>query len=502
MPDTDPDTASGTECDPGSGSGCGCGAGCGPGCGCGCGPECDPGSGGGSGTGPEGDPGGGSGSGAGCGPGSRSGADTASGAECDPGCGSGSGAPARDIRRATRVPGAERQRSAALDDLTTTGTLASGHTVPADWEGLHASAGAAHPPVPGVQIDGCFPSPTTLNAHHGWHHDAQFVLRLPHRWNGKLLVTAAPGVRRQYATDRLIGDAAVAAGYAYAATDKGNSGPEFHMAGSRPGDALAEWELRLRELTVAARATVRRHYGTEPVRCYVVGVSNGGYATRLQLERHPDLYDGGVDWEGPLWRAEGPNLFTHLPAFVAHYPRYRDTGCADAHARLVAAGLPAGSEFLWEAHHRIYWDFTQRTYRAVFDPAYPGSDADYDYDRRPAAVHEAVARVALTGAIGKPLLSFHGTLDTLLPIGIHSDRYAELVAAAGRGGLHRQYRIEGGTHVEGFCDRFPGRLRPMLPVYRTVLGALEVWVEQGVAPPTGRTVAWGGGVDEGDISTW
>ncbi|MFR9797394.1 tannase/feruloyl esterase family alpha/beta hydrolase [Streptomyces sp. MS06] len=433
------------------------------------------------------------------------------------------GTPARaasGARRTVRVPGTERQRSAVLDDLTTTGTLVSGHTVRADWEALHsADTPPPREPVPGVQIDGCFPSPTRLNDHHGWHHDAQFVLRLPTRWNGKLLVTAAPGVRRQYAVDRVIGDWAVAAGYAYAATDKGNSGPEFHTAGHRPGDTLAEWEYRLRELAVAARATVRLHYGGEPSRTYVTGVSNGGYATRLQLERHPDLYDGGVDWEGPLWRAEGPNLFTHLPEFLAHYPRYRDTGSTEAHARLVEAGLPAGSEFLWEAHHRIYWDFTQRTYRAVFDPGYPGpglpgtgvpfaapgepgADADYDYAGRPAAVREAVSRIELTGALGRPLLSFHGTLDTLLPIGIHSDGYAALVAAAGRGDLHRQYRIRGGTHVEGFCDHFPGRLRPMLPVYRTVFAALEAWVEEGEAPPSDRTVEWGGDVDDSDIGTW
>ena len=36
------------------------------------------------------------------------------------------------------VPGAERQEVARLADLTTAGTVASGHTDPADWAGLHA----------------------------------------------------------------------------------------------------------------------------------------------------------------------------------------------------------------------------------------------------------------------------------------------------------------------------------------------------------------------------
>ena len=34
------------------------------------------------------------------------------------------------------VPGAERQVVSALADLTTAGTVASGHTDPADWAGL------------------------------------------------------------------------------------------------------------------------------------------------------------------------------------------------------------------------------------------------------------------------------------------------------------------------------------------------------------------------------
>ena len=33
----------------------------------------------------------------------------------------------------------------------------------------------------------------------------------------------------------------------------------------------------------------------------MTGISNGGYLTRWQLEKRPDLYDGGVDWEGTLF---------------------------------------------------------------------------------------------------------------------------------------------------------------------------------------------------------
>jgi fermentation-respiration switch protein FrsA (DUF1100 family) len=99
-------------------------------------------------------------------------------------------------------------------------------------------------------------------------------------------------------------------------------------------------------------------------------------------------------------------------------------------------------------------------------------------------VHDAVSPIALTGAIGKPLLSLHGTLDMLLPIGLHADAYVRLVAEAGRGALHRLYRIEGGNHVDGYCDLFAGTLRPMQPWYDSAFEALERWVDDGISPAT------------------
>nr|BFE83574.1 hypothetical protein GCM10020093_061750 [Planobispora longispora] len=90
------------------------------------------------------------------------------------------------------MPGAEKQVVACLDDLTTAGTAASGHTDPADWAGLHP-VGAVNPTgVPGIQVDGYFPDTSATNTNHGWKHDAQFVLRLPDDWNGGLVVAGTP----------------------------------------------------------------------------------------------------------------------------------------------------------------------------------------------------------------------------------------------------------------------------------------------------------------------
>ncbi|WP_376771253.1 tannase/feruloyl esterase family alpha/beta hydrolase [Streptomyces boluensis] len=416
------------------------------------------------------------------------------------------------------VPGAERQQAVCLDELTTAGTVASGHTDPADWAGLTPEALPTPRGVPGVQVDGHFPDSSTGNTNHGLHHDSQFVLRLPDRWNGGLVVAGTPGNREQYANDRAIADWVLARGYAFASTDKGNTGAAFHRDGRRPGDAVAEWNTRLTQLTRAARTVVAQRYDRPPARTLVTGMSNGGYLVRWQLENHPELYDGGVDWEGTLWRERGPNLFTFLPAALRHYPAVAAGGpdAATARAALYAAGFPKGSEFLWPYHHRIYWDLTQRVYREEFDPDFDGAteagtpycasgtpdcDADYDYAARPDEVRRAVGRVALTGRLGKPLLTVHGTLDVLLPISRSADAYARLVRSAGRGALHRTYRIEDGTHTDALVDSHPDRLRPLVPCHRSAFTALERWLGAGVRPPESGTVRRPAGSDATELLT-
>ena len=402
------------------------------------------------------------------------------------------------------VPGAELTTTACLADITTAGLLTSPpgkYTDQADWRTLSAPGTTNPTGVRGLQVDGYFPDSSTFNTTHGYNHDSQFVLRVPDNWNGKLVVTGAPGTRKQYALDFLISDFVVAQGYAFASTDKGNNGNNFYTEGAQPGDAVVEWNNRVSQLTVAAKAALDRRYGKGPSRTYMTGISNGGYLTRWQLENRPELYDGGVDWEGTLFTADGPNLFTYLPTAV----RYA-LGQATAED-LYAAGFARGSEMLWPYHQQIYWGLTQKVYRAEFDPTYdpscPGasaggtfaaliapcpSDAAYDYGQRPAAVHDAVGRISLTGKIKKPMLTLHGTLDALLPISTDSDVYTNMIKGAHRDRLHRYYRIEGGNHVDSLVALDPLHVRPMLPCYRTAFDALTAWVEDRTAPPASTTV--------------
>ncbi|GAA1640172.1 tannase/feruloyl esterase family alpha/beta hydrolase [Kribbella alba] len=360
-----------------------------------------------------------------------------------------------------RVPGAEHQEVACLDDLTTAGTVASGHTNPADYAGLTQAGLPQQSGVPGVQIDGYFPDTSHTNTNHGWNHDAQFVLRLPANWNGGLVVAGSPGVRAQYANDKAISDYVLSKGYAFAATDKGNTGANFFTDGVKPGDAIVEWNLRTTQLTRAARAVVSQRYGREPREVVAAGLSNGGYLVRWQLENHPELYTRGVDLEGTLWTVTGPNLLTFLPPAIRGYEQHSPS-------QIVAAGFDPRSDFLWDYHYTVYWKLTQRIYAAELDPAYQGSEADYDYASRPAA-QRAVRRIALTGKIGRPLVTLHGTFDSLLPISQDSDVYAEMIRRAGRSRLHTYQRIEAGNHVDGLVDAHPDRLVPLVPPFQRAI---------------------------------
>ena len=162
------------------------------------------------------------------------------------------------------VPGAEMQKVSCLDDLTTAGTVPSGHSVAADFAGLHTPGTVNPTGVPGIQVDGYFPDTSTDNVNNGWNHDSQFVVRIPDDWNGGLVVTGAPGNRTQYANDFVWSDWVLAQGYAFASTDKGNVGLKFFDDGSTPGGSVREWNSRVTELTVATKKVLQQVRAKKP----------------------------------------------------------------------------------------------------------------------------------------------------------------------------------------------------------------------------------------------
>ena len=282
----------------------------------------------------------------------------------------------------------------------------------------------------------------------------------------------------------MIGDFVLGRGYAYASTDKGNTGTSFYDDGAEPGDAIAEWNRRVTELTLAAKEVVApalrpragahlrdRHLqrrlpdalaAREPARPLRRRRRLGGHAVRRRA---------GAE----------PAHATCRPA-LKHYPRYRATGDQAAHDAMIAAGFAPGSEFLWDDHYAVYWDLTQRTYREELDPELRRRD------RRRASRSASPARRTATPTTTTPRAPAAGARRRSRKVAQHGpDRQADAHAARharhaaadprrlrrlraqgraprARGALHRYYVIEAATTSTAATTPSRDRLRPMLPV--------------------------------------
>jgi feruloyl esterase len=109
-------------------------------------------------------------------------------------------------------------------------------------------------------------------------------------WNGKLqsVGNAAWGGVIPYPAMA----AAVAAGYATAATDTGHVGNTAKFVPGHP-EKLVDYGYRaVHEMTVAAKAIVAASYGSAAQRAYWNGCSTGGRQGLMEASRYPADYDG------------------------------------------------------------------------------------------------------------------------------------------------------------------------------------------------------------------
>ena len=377
-----------------------------------------------------------------------------------------------------------REHLLPVGDLTT-----KGQGVNSDAEPLVFQPPRINAEVPGVKWEGLL-------------GQAKAVIRLPEpsRWNGKVIIGATPAVRNEFSLDLLLSDLVLQRGYAFAACDKGT--PNITLRD--PKRSIGEWESHYQLLTNITQQLVKEFYDRPIQRTYISGVSNGGYITRMMLERHPELFDGGVEWEGVLWHPDSQHLLRELPIYLANYPVYRNwRGDRTRHEknaafeRMTAAGLHPLSEPYWEQYYMMYWIVSLWLYGVTIDPSWepflaewnndwlkdPSELADYPIESRSVMIQEKIASISIFGDLQKPLLSIAGNWDCLVPFEHHAKAYERLINSNGNSHLHRLYEIPRGNHVDGLLRTQLGRQQPVQPFYEAAIFHLENWVENGILPP-------------------
>lgn len=419
--------------------------------------------------------------------------------------------------------------------------LPAGAFTPSTDRNVISPAAPDHTPitraVPGIQVAGRFADDPT--------GQARFLLRFPTDWNGRLVVAGASGTRSEHNGDFSWSDFVVQRGYAYASQNKGvlnlsivslasptpptqescrlNPASQIwvHFFDNEPAKSFTQWTRYMLEDARLAQRAVKANYRRAARYTYAVGTSNGGYQVRRAIEEAPELFDGGVDWEGTFIDARGPNLLQDLPPAIANYPAYVASGFdpnSKAAKNIVAAGYPpdlvSGTTSLWGLYWAQFWEVTQCQWQKRFDPGfttYDGGPNDvdgtggYDYDGRVAqdrSIARRVDQVATTGRIRRPLITVTGTMDALLPIA-HSARSYE--AAVLRDSRHhcsrddrhepqyRLYEIQNGNHIETFKSVFP-QLELIQPHAQRAFDLLVDHVEAGRRLPPSQCVARGGAI--------
>ena len=430
--------------------------------------------------------------------------------------------------------------------------------------------------VPGIQVDGWLANDPA--------GEARFLLRFPDDWNGKLVVAGASGTRSEFNGDLAWSDYVVSKHYAYASQNKGVLNVFFVALGSltQPaGDPFScrltpdpanveslfwahfydndllvadypgvgfdrlkpftQWTRYIIEAALLAKHALHANFDRHAHRTYVVGVSNGGYQVRRALEEAPEIFDGGVDWEGTFVDPKGPNILIDLPPAIKNFPGYVAGGCkanGQEAQNILAAGYPPdivttctknASETdgsfgtLWGHYSAQFWEVTACQWQKRFDPTFDtygdltvnqaGNLPDYDYLSRiktVPGVFRSVDQIETSGDIGKPLITVAGTMDALLPIKRGARAYEDRVLDSRKHHDHgdcdhncddndghhhpayRLYEVQNGNHIESFSLLFPGQIEVIQPHAQKAFDLLEDYVEDGKDLPPSQCIPKGG----------
>ena len=317
--------------------------------------------------------------------------------------------------------------------------------------------------------------------------EKRFVLRLPAKWNGSVVIGAHGGSGgnavdrsgRVYATsetalDDVIGEYVFQQGFAYASVDRdGIAGPD-------------EGALLTIAFLAKADAEILKRTNLLPDRRYMVGLSAGGGITRRIAEDTPaGAVDGALIIAGAggdaITRLDRQQRIASLWPLIdprAHF------GLNDSDPKIVAfaeaIGTPVAARRLWP---------------------YTGASAVAAASRPPGAVENSTATLSI------PVIEVVGTWDDIVIREVRA--YRERVEPKAR---HRLYQVEGAWHMSGDDDGVAGfqyaaesRMKldkdvadamgegaSYIPTVREAFDHLVRWVEKGVSPPASQTVQPGG----------
>jgi hypothetical protein len=352
-------------------------------------------------------------------------------------------------------------------------------------------------PVPHRYIHGVIPD------------DAKFQMLLPDNWNGKVIIHTRGFSGTEFSTGAFE-PAALAKGYAFAASDEGWN---RYTIANRPQDSYYETRQRLWELTIYTHATVKEYYGSRSSRTLLVGGSNGGHSARWIVEDFPELFDGGISgygynsyvsqWGGvahllrnyDVIASRIDDIIAKRAAFPAWDPFHEPLSPPLTPDQLKAlhaiyrypqalgdgfpydAGRWPGSEVQWKATYGANLGYL-RDSMTRFDPSYhpngyPLSDADlkqWDPTKSPTWVQRELRKLDVNGDLKRPIIAMHGAADPIVSPG-ETAGYMRLLEA--RYGPRRTRELLAVYYIPGM-GHGGAQFNDLVPAQ---IDALEAWID-------------------------
>ncbi len=290
------------------------------------------------------------------------------------------------------------------------------------------------------------PAPPTITEITGKLGGADYLVRIPSNWNGRLVVYCR-GYSHLLSDVDLVPianafDTFIKMGNAFAESNYGVG-----------GFCIKEGIIRTHQLT---EWLIDNYHVTGKV--YLVGISMGGATVLMLGAKYPELYAGVLDIAGTTDAIARYNLHSYYAGIAD------DTALANA--VLANGGLVPPFPCTTIAAFREYCQMS------VADTAAACGGTP---EEKPQA-YERVSPLYSATDISVPTMVIHGTKDGLIPYS-HSVNYFNAVVTAGHGDLIRFYKVVGGQHAN----------TPVVAQIPVRLPQLINWVEHGVLAPVSDT---------------